>query len=266
VLTWIGPSGVTPLRYAISGGDAPHSSTLPVVVTPDASTRYTIPALPPGHYYFTVSAILAGGLSAPSDETDVVASGSTAATGPPTGALAVSDGHQFTVTWTPGQAVAVVYYVEIGRVPGHADVATLITTQPSVTYRGEPATYYLRVRGARGATLSAPSNEVSVSVAPAICVAAPFDPVLLPISTTNGETTITWLPAGGPAAEHYRIEAAGPSGPTTMGSRGTGTSLTASRMPGGYAIRVTAINACGISAASNQITFTQPDLPASPVR
>jgi len=63
-------------------------STLPVVVTPDASTRYTIPALPPAHYYFTVSAILVAGLSPPSDEADVVASGSTSATDPPSGARA----------------------------------------------------------------------------------------------------------------------------------------------------------------------------------
>jgi hypothetical protein len=76
VLTWIGPRGATPVRYAISGGTAPHTSTLAVIVTADASNRYTIPALPPGSYYFTVFAILADGLSPPSDEAAVVASGS----------------------------------------------------------------------------------------------------------------------------------------------------------------------------------------------
>jgi hypothetical protein len=136
----------------------------------------------------------------------------------------------------------------------------LTTTQPSVTYRADATTYYLRVRAARGATVSEPSNEVSVSVAPAICAAAPLASILLPVSTTNGETTISWLLAGGPSADHYRLDGTGPSGPTTITSRGTGTSLTAGLEPGMYMIRVTAINACGASEASNQITFTRPDL------
>jgi predicted phage tail protein len=247
---------VTPLHYAIGGGDAPHTSTLPVVVTPDASTRYTIPGLPPGHYYFTVSAILAGGLSSPSDEAEVVATGSTSADGPPTGALAVNDGGTFTVTWTRAQQVATVYYIEIGSAPGREDVATLSTTQPSITFRAGAATYYLRVRAVRAAVVSEPSNEVSVSAAPSICTAIPLAPVLLPVSTTSGETTISWLPAGGPRADHYRVDGTGRSGPTTMISPGTGTSLTAGLLPATYAIRVTAINACGAGAASNQIVFT----------
>lgn len=147
-----------------------------------------------------------------------------------------------------------------------ADVAILATTQPSITFRADAARYYLRVRAARGAAVSEPSNEVSVSVAPSICSATPLDPVLLPVSTTNGETTISWLPAGGPRADHYRVDGTGPSGPTTMTSLGTGTSLTARLEPGIYAIRVTAINACGASAASNQITFTQPNLVTGPAR
>ena len=49
-----------------------------------------------------------------------------------------------------------------------------------------------------------------------------------------------------------------------MTSLGTGTSLTAGLPPGAYAIRVTAINACGASAASNQITFTQTNLATIP--
>jgi Kelch motif len=265
VLTWIGPPGATPVRYAISGGTAPHTSTLPVIVTADASNRYTIAALPPGSYYFTVFAILADGLGPPSDEAAVVAGGSRSASGPPSGALAVIEGGYITATWTPAPGVGALYHVEIGHWPGLADAAVLTTTEPSVTYRAGDATSYLRVREVRGPTVSAPSNEVSV-VAPSMCTAPPLNPILLPVSTTNGETTISWLPGSGPRADHYRVDGTGPSGPTKMTSLGTGTSLTARLEPGTYAIRVTAINTCGASAASNQYTFTQPNVVRGPAR
>jgi hypothetical protein len=41
-----------------------------------------------------------------------------------------------------------------------------------------------------------------------------------------------------------------------MTSVGGGTSLTARLEPGTYSLRVTALNACGMSGASNQIVFT----------
>jgi hypothetical protein len=265
VLTWVGPSGVTPARYVISGGTAPDASTLPVIVTPDASTGYTIPALPPGTYYFRVSAISPSGLSSASGDAAVVARGSASATGPPSGALASADGLDITVAWTPAERVPSVYQVEIGSAPGQADMATLTTTQPSVTYRGTSATYYLRVRAALGAAVSEPSNEVSVPVASAVCTAAPLSPILLPLSTTHGETTVSWLAAEGAPADYYRVDGTGPSGPMTTTSLGNGTSLTARLRPGTYAIRVTAINTCGASGPSNQIGFTEPDLASGPI-
>jgi hypothetical protein len=257
VLMWNAPSGVTPLRYVVSGGTAPHASTLPVVVTPDASTSYTIPSLPSGTYYFRVLAILTSGLSPPSEDAAVATNGSASATGPATGALASADGRTLTLAWTPPERGASVYYVEIGSAPGRADVATLATTQPSVTYRARSATYYLRVRAARGAMVSEPSNETSTRVSPAGCTAAPPGPILLPVSTTRGETTISWLAAEGAPADHYRVDGAGPTGPVTMTSVGGGTSLTARLEPGTYSLRVTALNACGMSGASNQIVFTK---------
>jgi hypothetical protein len=78
--------------------------------------------------------------------------------------------------------------------PGRPDAAILATTQPGITFRADAATYYLRVRAAAGAMVSEPSNEVSVSVAPAARAAAPLDPVLLPVSTAGGEATTLRLP------------------------------------------------------------------------
>ena len=158
------------------------------------------------------------------------------------------------------------YDVEIGHGPGQADAAVLTTTQPSVTYRSGAATSYLRVREVRGATVSAPSNDVSVAAAPSMCTAAPLEPILLPVSTTRGETTISWLPGAGPRADHYRVDGTGTHRPTTITTLGTGTSLTARLEPGTYTIRVTAINACGASLASNSIAFTPPNVVADLAR
>ena len=257
ILTWIGPPGATPVRYAISGGTAPGTSTLPVIVTADASSRYLIPTVPPGSYYFTVVAILADGLSAPSGEAAVVASGSQSASGPPSGAVAVIEGGYITATWTPASGVVALYDVEIGRAPGQAE-AVLTTTETSVTYRAGAGRSYLRVREVRGATVSAPSNEVSVSAATA-CAAAPLIPVLLPVSTLNDETTFSWLSAAGPSAARYRLDVAGLAGSLSLTSPGSGTSLTEVLGPGEYSVRVTAVNGCGTSAASNVITFTRPN-------
>jgi hypothetical protein len=188
-----------------------------------------------------------------------VAVGSQSASGPPSGALAVEDGGYITATWTRTQVFGPLYEVEIGRGPGQADVAVLTTTEPSVTYRAEAATHYLRVRAVQGAMMSAPSNEVSVSVASPTCTARPQSPVLLPVSTTNGETTISWLPAGGELADHYRVDGTALAGAVRKTRRGSGTSLTATLKPGAYTIAVTAMNNCGASETSNLITFTQPD-------
>ncbi len=255
VLTWTAPSGAKPLRYAIGGGQTRHASTLPVIVTSDASTHYTIPAVPPGAYHFRVFAILAGVVTPPSDDAAVLATGSLSATGPPRAALATADAGMITAAWT-GAPGAATYQVEIGLASGLGDVATLTTTETSLTYRAPPATYYLRVRAVRGPAVSAPSNDVSLPIAAAACTAAPSRPILLPVSTVNGEATISWLPARGAPATRYRVDGLGPSGPVVIHSAGAGTSVAAALIPGVYSIRVTASNACGASTASNQMEFT----------
>jgi hypothetical protein len=258
VLTWIAPPGALPVRYAISGGNAPHVSNLPVVVTPDASTHYTIPALPADTYYFRVWAIVADSMSSPSNDAAVVIGGAASASAPPSGVRARVDGAFITAAWTPSSLAGTVYQVEIGDAPGLANVAVRTTTNPSVTYPTNTTAHYLRVRAVHGSMVSAPSNEVFVAVPRVRCAAPPSAPVLLPVSTTDGATTIGWLPATGPLADHYRVEVSGSTARMTMTSDGTSTSVTATVTPGEYTARVTAINSCGDSAASNSITFTRP--------
>jgi hypothetical protein len=257
VLTWIAPPGQPPLRYAISGGTAVHEANLPVVVTPDASTQYTIPALPPGTYHFTVSAITSDSLSAPSSEAAVVVSGSALASPAPSGAQVDADAPHVTATWTPAPLAGTLYQVEIGEEPGLAS-GVLTTIEPSITFRPDAPPHYFRVRAVRGAMISAPSNEVFVSGAPPRCAAPPAPPILLPVSTTDGETTTSWLPGRGPLATHYRVDGLGPDGRMTLASHRSGTSLTATLEAGAYTLHVIAINECGESATSNSVSFRQP--------
>jgi hypothetical protein len=77
VLTWTAPAGRLPLRYEIRG-HAAHTSTPLVVVTPDASTHYAIPALSPDAYSFTVRAIFASSRSSPSNGAAVIVRGHSA--------------------------------------------------------------------------------------------------------------------------------------------------------------------------------------------
>ena len=177
------------------------------------------------------------------------------AAAPPTGAMASTDGRQVSVGWMASDGSPTTYYVEVGTAPGRADIATLTTTRTSITYSAGAATYYMRVRAARGSAVSEPSNEVSVPVAPRPCTAAPLDPILLPASTNDGLTTISWLARGDSAADQYHLDGVGPSGPITAASSGSGTSLTLRLDPGMYGLRLTGANACGLGPASNQITF-----------
>jgi hypothetical protein len=147
------------------------------------------------------------------------------------------------------------YQAEIGTGPGLTDVAVVTTSQPRVTWQATRTGHFLRVRTVRGAMVSAPSNEVFVSADPTACAAAPRAPILLPVSTAKGATTISWLPAGGGLADRYRVAGSSRDGGVTLAPDGTATSVTSSLAAGTYTIRVTAINACGESAASNAISF-----------
>jgi hypothetical protein len=99
VLTWMAPTDKLPQRYAISGGNASHVWNLPVVITPDASTHYVIPALPPGTYHFAVWAIFDDALSSPSNDAAVVIGGAASGRVLRGGARAHLTGRFATATW-----------------------------------------------------------------------------------------------------------------------------------------------------------------------
>jgi hypothetical protein len=258
VLTWIAPATAAPLRYAIAGGANAGTSTLPVIVTAGPETSYTIPMVPPGTYYFRVYALLANAVSAASNEASVTASGSTIASGPPSAARATGSDYDITVSWQPPAGPApTIYYVEFGSAPGANDLAIVTAVATNHTRRVPAGTYYMRVRAVSGGTISAPSNDVAIAVPQTSCAAAPGVPLLLPPSTTSGLVTFGWLPAAG--ADRYRLDVTSASGPVaTLNSPGAGTTAAWPAAAGAYRVVVSAANACGTGAPSNQVSFTVP--------
>jgi hypothetical protein len=255
VLTWRAIAGASPVRYAISGGTDEDASTLPVLITPDASTSYVIPALASGVYQFKVHAVFPDGLSPPSNAASVAATGAGPGAEPVSGSVATADRRDIAVQWTPG-TTGTLYDVEIGRAPARADVAVLTTTEPAIIFRADdPGTYYVRVKAVRGALVSAPSNDVAVAVRETICGGAPGAPVLLPASTTRGVTTFSWLPTAGALAERYRVDVTGAGDRIALMSDGAGSSVVARLQPGLYTARVSSINRCGTSTVSNAVTL-----------
>lgn len=94
-----------------------------------------------------------------------------------------------------GQSLAG-YIIEAGSAPGLADLASIATmsSEPSfIATRVPPGTYYVRVRVSNGDTVSAPSNEVVVSIRPWMTydAATSFGP-LWAIQLQGRIVTVSW--------------------------------------------------------------------------
>lgn len=254
VLTWSAPSTGAPARYAIAGGTSSGGNDLPVILTPDASTSYTIPALPSGTYYFRVYAVTDGALGSASTELSTTISNGSMP-GFVTGVQTSVDAGNVTVTWNPAAmgTPPAYYWVEFGSSPGARDAAIVTSVARTYTRYMNPGTYWMRVRAIVNGVAGAVSNETSIVVAPSRCAGAPGTPTLLPVTSSQGAVTFSWSAAVGAAADRYRIEL---SNGTTLTTGGAGTSYVWAQRGGTFSAHVIADNACGSSARSNDVVFT----------
>jgi hypothetical protein len=187
--------------------------------------------------------------------------------GPPSNLTASVAGATVMLNWSPPAAGGALssYVVEAGVAPGDSSITLFDTgsTVTSLTANGvPPGTYFVRVKARNAAGASAASNEVAVVVGggPAACTTPPSAPTGLTATVTGQTVTLTWNAAGG-ITSTYVIHAGSISGASNLlhaATGGTGTSLTATAPPGTYFVRVSAQNACGISAASNEVVVTVP--------
>jgi hypothetical protein len=260
VLTWSPPTAGAPARYVVVGGITSGGSELGVMMSTDSSTAFTIPVLPPGTYDFRVYGVTPASLSRASNESRVVVPGLAGAAAPPLHLGATVDGRDVTLSWTPSPfgGASTIDLVEFGTAPGERDVAIVTAVNPVHTRRVDPGMLWARVRATNAAGVSGPSADVQIPVAVAACTAAPDAPVLLPATVVGRSVGFTWFEPAGTAAATYRVDVTNALGAvTSVSTTGPGGSVVwTAPAAGSYSARVTAVNACGSSAASAALAVT----------
>ena len=169
----------------------------------------------------------------------------------PTGLASAVQGSTVTLAWSPGAGTVtpVLYQIEAGSGPGASDLVVSVVQTPGVVAANvRNGLYFVRVRAANAAGVSAPSNEIAVRVG---CVTAPTVPVGLVTQVSGTTVAVAWQPSAG--ATGYVLEAGSAPGAANLAMVPLGTpSLLASVPPGTYYVRVRAQNACGSSAPSGE--------------
>lgn len=178
---------------------------------------------------------------------------------PPTGLTASSSGSRVTLTWSaPGAGRAPTSYIlEAGSQSSLADLANFSTGTAATSFSAGgigPGTYYVRVRASNASGTSVPSNE-AVLIVGSNCAAAPGPPSNLSPAVFGSTVTLTWVPGAG--ATSYLLLVGSTAGTndilaTNLGSAST--SLFATNVAAGaYFVLLQSLNACGQSAASNEV-------------
>jgi hypothetical protein len=170
--------------FIIEAGSAPGLSDLGQIATNgwggskyNGTTVWTINPIgflnvPDGTYYVRVRTYAEAffrpqmGRSLPSEEIRVVV-GTACVLSPPTGLSSVVNGGTVSLSWIASVGCPITrYIIEAGSASGLRDLANFSTsTATSYTASGVGnGTYYVRVRAGDGNNVSAPSNEIVVSV------------------------------------------------------------------------------------------------------
>lgn len=172
-------------------------------------------------------------------------------------------GSHVTFVWVPSSQgpAPTVFLLQAGSVPGAADIATvrLPGTQTSFAVDAAAGTYYVRILATNGAGASAPSNEVVVTIGGGGGCVAPGAPTGLVATPGPLSVTIRWTaPTTGGAPSGYVLEAGSVAGASNLGvfQLANATTLSSPAPAGAYFVRIRAVNACGSSPPSAELSFT----------
>ena len=158
------------------------------------------------------------------------------------------------------------YTLRAGSAPGLSNVATLNIPGPTTTFQGfaPPGVYYVRLTAHNRYGSSSPAHEIQVTVGP---VGAPPDaPTAFAANLQGLVATLSWTPPAS-AISGYVLEAGTSPGAANLAVVNLGpqtTFVTPVLSPGSYYVRVRAVNAAGIGAASNEVLLTVPEAPGAP--
>ncbi len=214
-------------------------------------------------YYFIVTAVNAGGESAPSNE--VSAKPQVPAPGAPINLAATAGNAIATLTWNlvDGAASYNVYYsTTAGVTVANGTKVTGAASPAEITGLTNGQTYYFIVTAVNAGGESAPSNEASAKPQ----VPAPGAPINLAATAGNAIATLTWNLVDG--AVSYNVYYSTTAGATVAnGTKVTGAATPAeiTGLTNGqtYYFIVTAVNAGGESAPSNEAS-AKPQIPPPP--
>ncbi len=210
-------------------------------------------------YYYEVTAVGPGGESAKSSEASCQGIDS------PSGVTLHAGDSQVSLSWATA-AGAVTYNVYRGTATGTetllasgTGLSSSVRTFTDTTAVNSTAYYYyvtaLRTPTSTSTSESAPSAEVSGTPLPP----PPLAPTSLTPTAGNAQIGLTWTASATATSYNvYRGTSAGAESSTPVATGVTGTSYTDTGLTNGqaYAYVVTAVNAGGQSALSNEVTAT----------
>ena len=271
-LSWnAATAGCTPTGYVLEAGSASGLSNLANFNTGTTATGFSARDIGMGTYFVRVRAANAGGSSSASSEISFTIGSSTPTPAPtpapapapgpctlpsaPPGLSTTTSGTTVTLSWGAPSGTPTSYIVEVGTSPGASNISSAATgsTATSLSSTLPPGTYFARVRATNACSTGIASNEVSFTISAPACP-VPSAPTGLTASVSGTTVSLSWL-AGSGSPTSYVVEIVSSSG-SSVSVTSPATSATATLAAGTYLIRVKALNACGTSEASSQVTAT----------
>ncbi|MCC7124391.1 MAG: hypothetical protein IT178_06055 [Acidobacteria bacterium] len=264
--TWTPPPTGIATNYVLEAGTAPGFTDLAVLPTGSAATTFHVANIPAGTYYVRVRALNAWSIGGASTvlQIDMTPQGVCTAPvlAPSLAPAVIGPEGAVRLSWTPAATGGEAEEFVVGAGPSSGVIDTVLHTgsaAPAWQASALPGTYFVRVAGANGCGIGAPSNEIVVVVPTGL----PHAPVNLAAnSDSHGVVTLTWAaPSSGPTPVGYVVEAGSIGGMSDLALLPSGRptpGFVVRVRPGTYFVRVRARTVAGLGPPSNEVSVVVP--------